>query len=108
MNNLLDDIANLTNVSKLSLEKLLECAKLSISHSVFEARIDNNTLVEMDIGLGILYIKYDEAEIKYKFIPHKDLEEEVAATIRTKKSPIITKLDTSLKERIENAYKDLL
>mgnify|MGYP003304975037 FL=1 len=62
----------------------------------------------MDLGIGILYIKFEGNEVKYKFIPSKKLEENISFTVLHKQSPLVFSLETALKDRIENAYKELL
>ena len=108
MNKLAEDIACLTTIpvsALLDLEKLYgDC----LVHNIYENLICGNNPIEVDIGIGTLYIKLEDANIKYKFIPSKNLEETVAQTIRTKTSPVTIAVNTALRKRIENVYKQLL
>lgn len=102
------DLSVLTNISKLSLENLADKACYCMSHTVLEALVSKEAQCEIDIEIGKLYIKLEEDQIKYKFIPSKKLEETIAFTVKNKQSPLINKIDSGLVERIENAYRCLL
>lgn len=108
MNKLIDDISTLTTISKNALVNLNDKAQSCICHCVCESLIEGNSLTEIDIGIGTLYIKFEGEEIKYKFIPSKKLEESVALTAQYKSSPLVYEVDVALKERIESTYKNLL
>jgi len=108
MNKIIDDVAALTSISVNSLAMLNDRTIQAICHCVYEGILEGNNPIEMELGFGTLYIKYEGDEIKYKFIPSKKLEESVSRTVQTKTSPIVQGLDAALKERIENTYKDLL
>ena len=103
-----DDLSILTGVSKLSLDNLAERAMFCIGHNVLERLISRDNQCEIDLGIGILYIKIETDNIKYKFIPSKKLEDIIATTITHKESPISLKADKVLGERIENAYRALI
>lgn len=108
MRKLANDISALTTISLKALWDLEDKARDCISHDVYENLISGECLTEIDIGIGTLYIKCEESEIKYKFIPAKKLEEKVAQTVRTKTSPVVLNVETALKNRIEKTYKDLI
>ncbi|MBO5712262.1 MAG: hypothetical protein J6R47_05425 [Acholeplasmatales bacterium] len=105
---LLDDLCAITGVSKLSLQNLCERANLCISHSVLECLQNKDPQCEIDLGIGLLYIKLESDNIKYKFIPSKNLEDIVTFAIIQKESPLTLKIDKALGERIENAYRSLV
>ena len=105
---LTDDISKTTCISPWVMESLVKRAEECIGHDVFESIIENEDTTEVDIGIGVLYIKRCESQIKYKFIPSKKLEEKVQATVLNKKSPLISKGEVQIRERLERAYKDLI
>lgn len=108
MTNLINDLSILTTISRTSLEKLVNNSNWCISHNVLENLLEKNPLTSIDIGIGTLYIKLEDNLIKYKFTPSKALEDMVSSTVTSKQSPIVNELESNLKERIENTYKDLL
>lgn len=108
MNKLTSDLSMVTSISKLSLDKLVDKSIMCICHSVEETILSKECMTAVDIGLGTLYIKCEGNDIKYKFIPSKKLEENICSTVLNKESPLVYTLETTLKTRIENAYKELL
>ena len=108
MNRIIEDVSALTSISVNSLAQLNERVIESICHNVYEGILEGKNPIDMDLGFGTLYIKYEEDKIKYKFIPSKKLEESVSCTVKTKSSPIVAGLDIALRDRIENTYKNLL
>ena len=57
MKKLVDDIAALTTVSTNALVHLQDKLTLCIGHCVYESKLEKESLTEIDIGIGILYIK---------------------------------------------------
>lgn len=108
MTKLVEDLATLTTISQNALVNLNEKSLACICHCVCENILEGNSLTEIDIGIGVLYIKCEEDKIKYKFIPSKKLEENVAFTVKNKTSPVLFEVESALKARIESTYKDLL
>lgn len=108
MNKLINDLSALTTVSVHSLKELAEKANFTIAHTVFENIKSGNPLTTIDIGIGTLYIKLEDENIKYKFIPNKNLKALVCQAATSKESPLINEAEMVLNKRIEQTYKDLL
>jgi hypothetical protein len=108
MKKLVEDISALTSIATNSLLNLVDLATCCISHDVLESIIEKNSTTEVDIGVGTLYIKLEGDEIKYKFIPSKKLEESVLKTVTYNLDHLVSKVESSLKKKIENTYKNLL
>lgn len=102
------DLSALTGISVLSLEKLSERISLIINHAIYEGMQERNNLIEINAEIGTLYIKLESNEVKYKFVPSLHFEESVKNTLKNKTDPLIGKLEDSLKNRIEQTYKELL
>lgn len=108
MKKLVDDIAALTTVSTNALVHLQDKLTLCIGHCVYESKLEKESLTEIDIGIGILYIKYEEDKILYKFVPSKKLEESVSTAIFLNESPLVSRAEESLARRIDSVYKNLI
>lgn len=108
MINLLKDISILTDVNENTLNKFVPIYEYCIGHAVHEATCIKSDIVELDLGFGELHIKLEHDCIRYRFVPSKDLEKSIINTIKTHNSPIITKLESNLQEKIDRAYKELL
>jgi len=63
-------------------------------------------LAVIDLGYGTLSINFDNKEIKYKFVPSKELDKSVANTVVTENNELINEIENSLVEKITNLYKD--
>ena len=105
---LTQDLAALTGLSILSLDKLAEKSALAIAHDVHETISAKDPLTVVDIGIGQLYIKLENDIVKYKFIPSANLEQKIRYTLLAKESPLIICAEESLRQRIEQSYKELL
>ena len=103
----INDLSVLTTVPVSNLKNLAEKEKLCICHKVFENELKGEPITHIDLEFGALYIMHEGDELKYKFIPSKALESDLKTTITTGKSPLIGKVEDTLKEKILNAYKDL-
>lgn len=108
MAKIIEDIALLTNVTENTLEKFIPICKYCIGHNVHENLCQKKDITEIDFGFGVLNIKIDDCEIRYKFIPSKELEDVLVKTITQHTSPIITKLENNLQEKLDRTYKELL
>lgn len=108
MNKLINDINSLTNITTGTLNELVELSEKCICHNIYENLLNKNSTAEYDIGIGILYIKYEDNNIKYKFIPNKEFEEKVVKTVVDMESPVIEMVESTLRQRVESTYKKLI
>ena len=108
MTNLQNDLCTLTNISENTLKKLIPISTYCIGHAVAETHAERREITEIDLGFGELDIRVVENQIKYRFIPSKELEDCLVRTVTTGCSPIITTLDTKLQEKIDKVYKELI
>ena len=108
MVNLIDDLSVLTNVSDTTLSKFIPVANYSIGHAVHESQCTHSDVTEIDIWIGCLLLKIEDDCIRYKFVPSKELETTIIQTVGTHRSPIVTKIETNLQNKIDKVYKELL
>lgn len=107
MIDIIKDTSILTTIPEKSIKKILDKMVYSINEAVAEARITGEQMVEMDIGIGFLYIQLEDDSIRYRFIPSERLEETVKNTFISKQNLLEDVLDASLVNKIKNIYKDL-
>ena len=108
MIDLVNDLNVLNHVSEKVLTNLVSLSTYCIGHAVHEEQCCKNDVTIVDIGIGELHIKCSSDGIRYRFIPSEELEKTLIKTITTGTSPILSKLDLNIKEKIEHAYKELL
>ena len=107
MQNLLEDLSATSNIPLNLLQKLNQQSIWNICHSVEETVLSGNNIIDINIGIGILYIGIIDDNIKYKFIPNTKLEDNLKSTILNNKCPLEAKLEESFSDKMIRAYKDL-
>lgn len=108
MTNLIEDISTLTEVTEKTLEKLVNVSNYCISHAIHEAHCEKRDLTTIDLGIGELTIRFIEQGIQYRFVPSDVLEKMIVQTVVGKTSPMITRVETKLQDKIDKAYKEVL
>lgn len=108
MNKIIKDVCTLTSLPNNLTNDIVPVMESAVTHKVFESIMEGESITQVDIGIGLLYIKNEGTAVKYRFVPSKRLEEEVAKVLVTKESPLEKKLEKSLLEKMENAYKGMI
>ena len=102
------DLNTLTTIPEKSLNKFFRKINACICESIAEDILqDAGSITEVNIGIGILYIKHDGAEIKYHFKPSEALNTAVIGTIDEGKNPLSDILTEALATKFTDLYKDL-
>ena len=104
---LITDLSTITTIPVSTLEKLHDKQQLCILHKVSENEKKGEPITYVDIGYGTLYIKHENDELRYKFIPSKSFEKDLKEVILSGQSTLISKAEEALKDKITNTYKDL-
>lgn len=106
--NLIKDLSKLTTIPIDSLCLLSNKAIWCICDEVEDTILNGETITTIDIGIGNILIKNEEDEVKYKFIPSKELENNIIDTTINKKNPLKIIIEKTLINKILNTYKDVL
>lgn len=106
--NLIEGVSTLTTIDVNTLERLVDISKLVIIDELVEQLENGQDTVSINVGLGNLLIHYSGESIKFKFTPNAKFEEDVSMACIHKVNLLDTKVETSLKDKIVNTYKDLL
>ena len=109
MIDLIDNLSKVSTVPKVQLEELVEKLDLCIAHEATQiAETYDMNQQELDIGIGVLKLKYTQEGISYRFIPSKKLEKMIIQGIKSGNSPLTTLCENVLTDKILKTYKDLL
>ena len=108
MNSLINDISKLTTIPINVLTKLVDKAFYCISDIVDDAIIEHKKIIDIDIGIGTLYLEINSENVRYKFVPNKELETAIKSTVLNKQNLLRDTLEMTLVNRITNTYKELL
>ena len=106
--NVIEGLSTLTTIEQNDLNRLVELTKLIIIDELVEQLELGNNTTSIDIGLGTLGIHYSGDSIKFKFTPNAKFEEDVSNACIHKINFLDCKVETALKDKIVNTYKDLL
>ena len=79
----------------------------SICEAVCEDMLESKDISELFIGIGTLYIKNVDGNIKYHFEPCDSLDKALMQTYLNKMNPIDSMLNDSLHKKFTEIYKDL-
>ena len=104
--NLKNDLSVLTTIKEQTFDKLLTKVIWCISDSVEKAILNKDEIVNIDTGIGNLLISISNKEVKYKFIPGKNLDDAVVNTIVNEQNELVTALEESLVTKMTNVVKD--
>lgn len=104
--NLTEDLSELTTIQLASLNRLIKQSMWIICDAVENAVQNKEDTIDIDIGLGLIKIKFDNEEVKYRFVPKPTLEEGVSKAIVEEQNPLQLALEQSLADKITNVYKE--
>lgn len=107
MTDLIEDLKTLTTIPRSALEQLQDKSESIICHALFESRQNREPVTEIDLGIGYLNILNEEDCIKYKFIPSSRLEKKLIESTKSDYSPLVTEVESELKAKVMNVYKNL-
>ena len=108
MHNIIKDLSDLTTIPTSALTKLADRAVLCMCNCVEESILENKQLTEMDLGIGTIQVLVDGNELKYRFIPSKQLDSAMKSTVIDKSNPLTAAVEATLVRRILNTYKNYL
>lgn len=108
MVNLIQRLASLTTIPEKNFIKLNEKSELIIANAANSALHSGVTDLEVDIGIGTVYIKIEDNQILYKYEPSASLERYMKKAVVDDRDFLTEVVEKSLSNRILNAYKDLV
>lgn len=106
--NLLKDVSNITRLRTSVMNTLTDVAKYCICDYIDNLKINDEEVVEIDVGIGTLFIEVLDEEVKYQFKPSTNLERSIVSTIVDEDNPLTRAAELNLEKRIYNTYKGLL
>lgn len=108
MENITNDLSTLTNCSESVFNKLNTNIIYLIANYFHTSIINEQPSTEIDIGVGILVIKYDAGEIKYRFTPSQELVKAMSTTLATKQNLLVDGVEQKLTDKINKMYEELI
>ena len=103
-----NDLSATTSIPISSIQKLLDRYQDILCYYLQSQLNTSNEYYELDIYIGTLLLKVVDNNLIYKFIPSTRFEKELVETLTTKESPLVTKLEQAVTDRIMDAYKEFI
>lgn len=107
MENLNEKIAILSTINKKNLDRLSELGALAFVDVVKNAIMNGEKQLDVDIGLGVVTVNMENEVMRFRFVPSAKLKEGIASLSEGGKTELENLLESTLKTKIENTYKDL-
>lgn len=101
-------ISDLSTIPEWAIKRLHEYTDLIHSNDIINGLKEKEQVISIDILEGKLYIKIEDDNIKYKFVPSKEFNELVKNTIINKEDKLLTAVSAKLKQALMVTYKDIL
>ena len=105
---LLKNVSALTLIKPSILNSIINVTEDCISDYALDIYESDNDIMEIDIGIGTLYINIVEDELTYKFVPSKRLEKKIINTVNSGESYLAIDIESKLNSKLFNTYKELL
>lgn len=102
------DLSTLYNIPENVISKLDDCTASLIGDTVYQNRITNNDISEIDIGYGTLVFRVDVADIKVKFIPSDSLQKDLKNIANGGKPRIVSRVEKTLIAKLNELYKEII
>lgn len=103
-----EKLASIFGIRDSLIGHIFEKLDYVICNDVLNNYLEGNLVTEEDFGIGKLSIKVEGDTIKYKFTPSRNFEATLVKTIENKESPLVTRLETILGQRLSSEYKELI
>lgn len=104
---LMTDISTIYSIRASILSKLERLAETCICDYLVEAKLCDDDLVEINVGIGKLMILILDDSVEYQFIPSNRLERLISKSIIDLKSPLEQEIEEGIEEKLVYTYKEL-
>lgn len=100
-----NDLSTLSTINTYTLTRLINQINWCITDAVCKSVYEKDSEAVIDIGIGTLTIRFDSDQIRYKFVPSKQLEDAIVEAVVNEQNQLVDALKYSLVEKITNTYK---
>lgn len=108
MYNLINDLSSLTTIPAPTLNKLGKLAAQCACNCVEESLLEGSNRTDINVGIGVLQIISSDNDLKYRFVPSKEFNAAVQATVVDRKNPLALEVEDLLVKRILDVYKSYM
>lgn len=101
------DLSAITGIKLATLQSVLEKQNKLIAHDLFQLS-QEDSVAEIDIGIGTLQIKVDGENCFYRFVPCAKLQGTISHTLQSKEDVLVSALEKAVADRFEKTYKEII
>lgn len=101
-----EDVSKLTTIPQQEVQCVVNAIKDCICYALQESIKNKEDYADIDIGIGALCLNITEDGVEYKFVPSKDLENDIIYTAQHDCCPLVHKIEESIRNKIVGAYKE--
>ena len=105
--NLLVDISRISLIKASIFDKLKDIAESCICDYLYEAKILDDDLIEIDIGIGKISILILNDSLEFKFRPSMHLEKSLVKSLQKNSSVLVKEVENGLESKLLSTYKEL-
>ena len=106
--NAVELVSKLTTIPEKNLIRLQDIYELVVCDAVEDSLMSGDSYAKINLNFGILDIKFEDNELKFRFRPSAKFEEELIDTIVNKHNSLTHAIESSLVNKITQTYKDLM
>lgn len=106
--NILDDLSALSTIPIKIINNLTKTCQTILVENIVENICTEDTVCELDIGIGVLYVKYLDGTFSYIFKPSEDFNEELHECAKNNNKPLKELVSEKLSNNILKTYKELI
>ena len=106
--NLIEKESTLTTIPSKYLERLTEISEFIMCDALEDCMLAKEDFVDVDLGFGVLGIKFENNELKFRFRPSAKFEGDLISTIVDKQNSLTMSIESALVTKLTQTYKDLM
>ena len=106
--NILDDLSVVSTIPIKIINNLTKTCQTILVENIVENIYTEDIVCELDIGIGVLYVKYLDGNFSYTFKPSEDFNEELQECVKNNKKPLKELVSEKLSNNILKTYKELI
>ena len=104
--NVVNDVGTLLRIPNKTLDELIEKTNLCIGSIIHDAKLNNEEVVVINIGIGTLSISL--ADMQCKFLPSKDLKSSIKRILAEGTDSLEYILEDAIVEKLIAACEEVL
>lgn len=103
---ILENVGTITKVPNKILIELTKLTNLCIASAISDAKLQEQSTLTVDIGIGVLGI--DLINMDCKFVPSKELKQSIKTAISTKNDPLALEIEQTMINKLISLCEEVI